>query len=176
MFTSENWKDYELLDAEGGERLERWGKYILIRPDPQIIWKGELRDERWRCADGVYKRSKTGGGRWVVSKMPDEWCINYGELQFKLRPMGFKHTGLFPEQAANWDWFSSLIRKRRESGKDVSVLNLFATWMRQRAWLRRQKRISDCRDLKTPRSDILLTTARNLSSGKFAGGINTTAL
>ena len=126
MFYSKNWKDYELLDAEGGERLERWGEYILIRPDPQIIWTGERRDKRWKCADGVYKRSKSGGGKWVVSNMPDEWCINYGELTFKLRPMGFKHTGLFPEQAANWDWFSQLIRERKSEGREVSVLNLFA--------------------------------------------------
>ncbi len=126
MFYSENWKDYELLDASDGERLERWGKYILVRPDPQIIWKSERRDPRWRSADGVYKRSKSGGGSWVVSKMPDEWCINYGELTFKLRPMGFKHTGLFPEQAANWDWFSGIIRKRSDEGKKTSVLNLFA--------------------------------------------------
>ncbi len=126
MWTSENWKDYELLDASDGERLERWGEYILIRPDPQIIWKSEKRDPRWKNAHGVYKRSKTGGGKWVVSKMPDEWCINYGELTFKLRPMGFKHTGLFPEQAANWDWFSEIIRKRGEMGKKTSVLNLFA--------------------------------------------------
>ena len=126
MWSSENWKDYELLDASDGERLERWGDYILIRPDPQIIWKTEKRDPRWAKAHGVYKRSKSGGGKWVVSKMPEEWCISYGELTFKLRPMGFKHTGLFPEQAANWDWFSELIRARCAEGKKTSVLNLFA--------------------------------------------------
>lgn len=126
MWSSENWKDYELLDASDGERLERWGKYILIRPDPQIIWKGEKKDPRWKKADGIYKRSKSGGGSWTVSRMPEEWCIGYGDLTFKLRPMGFKHTGLFPEQAANWDWFRKLIRERTEKGKKVSVLNLFA--------------------------------------------------
>ena len=126
MWSSENWQDYELLDACDGERLERWGEYILIRPDPQIIWGGEKKDPRWNNPHGVYKRSKSGGGKWVVSKMPDEWCINYKNLTFKLRPMGFKHTGLFPEQAANWDWFSSLIRDRVKSGESVSVLNLFA--------------------------------------------------
>lgn len=126
MWSSENWQDYELLDACDGERLERWGEYILIRPDPQIIWGGEKKDPRWKNPHGVYKRSKSGGGKWVVSKMPDEWCINYKNLTFKLRPMGFKHTGLFPEQAANWDWFSSLIRDRVKSGEKVSVLNLFA--------------------------------------------------
>ncbi len=126
MWTADDWKDYELLDAEGGERLERWGKYILVRPDPQIIWHGERLDPRWGKADGIYRRSRSGGGRWVVSRMPDEWCIGYKDLQFKLRPMGFKHTGLFPEQAVNWDWFSDLIRERRRSGREVSVLNLFA--------------------------------------------------
>lgn len=126
MWSSENWLDYELLDACDGERLERWGEYILIRPDPQILWSGERKDPRWKHAHGVYKRSKSGGGKWVVSQMPDEWCINYKDLTFKLRPMGFKHTGLFPEQAANWDWFSGLIADRVGNGKKVSVLNLFA--------------------------------------------------
>lgn len=128
MWYSEKWNDYELIDAEGGERLERWGDYILIRPDPQIIWTGERKDPRWRKADGVYRRSKSGGGKWVVCNIPEEWCINYGELTFKLRPMGFKHTGLFPEQATNWDWFSSLIEKRvkQDPERKPSVLNLFA--------------------------------------------------
>ncbi len=128
MWTSDKWKDYELLDAEGGERLERWGDYILIRPDPQIIWTGERKNPLWRRADGVYKRSKSGGGKWVVNKMPDNWNINYGDLTFKLRPMGFKHTGLFPEQAVNWDWFARLIEKRvaAEPDKRPKVLNLFA--------------------------------------------------
>lgn len=125
MWTCDNWKEYELLDCDDGQRLERWGKYILIRPDPQIIWKGEKLDPRWKKADGIYKRIK-GGGNWTKHDMPDNWCINYGDLTFKLRPMGFKHTGLFPEQAANWDWFASLIRERKKEGKDVSVLNLFA--------------------------------------------------
>ncbi len=128
MWTSDKWIDYELLDAEGGERLERWGEYILIRPDPQIIWTGERKNTLWRKADGVYKRSKSGGGKWVVNKMPESWSINYGELTFKLRPMGFKHTGLFPEQAVNWDWFSALIRERVKEDSSVKpkVLNLFA--------------------------------------------------
>ncbi len=128
MWTSDKWIDYELLDAEGGERLERWGDYILIRPDPQIIWTGERKNPLWRRAHGVYRRSKSGGGKWVVNKMPDNWNINYGNLTFKLRPMGFKHTGLFPEQAVNWDWFSSLIRERieKEPGAKPKVLNLFA--------------------------------------------------
>ena len=124
MWIAENWKDYELLDTSDGERLERWGKYILVRPDPQIIWKGVNNHAKWRSADGVYKRSSSGGGKWVKNKLPEQWQIKYGSLGFVLRPMGFKHTGLFPEQAANWDWFSSLIRK--SGRKNVKVLNLFA--------------------------------------------------
>lgn len=128
MFISDKWKDYELLDASDGERLERWGKYILIRPDPQIIWHGERRNEAWKHPDGVYRRSKSGGGSWVVSQMPADWDIRYGALTFRLRPMGFKHTGLFPEQAANWDWFASLIRRAYEKNpqRRPRVLNLFA--------------------------------------------------
>ena len=123
MWCSENWKDYELLDTSDGERLERWGKYILIRPDPQIIWKGAKNHPAWKNADGIYRRSSSGGGGWIKNKMSEQWNIKYGELGFVLRPMGFKHTGLFPEQAANWDWFSSLIKN---AGRPVKVLNLFA--------------------------------------------------
>ena len=123
MWTSENWKDYELLDTNDGERLERWGKYILVRPDPQVIWHGVAAHPAWKRADGVYRRSSTGGGKWVVNKLPESWNIRYGSLGFVLRPMGFKHTGLFPEQAANWDWFSNLIR---EAERPIRVLNLFA--------------------------------------------------
>ena len=123
MWYSENWKDYELLDTSDGERLERWGKYILIRPDPQIIWKGVKNHPAWKKADGIYRRSSNGGGGWITNKMSEQWNISYGELGFVLRPMGFKHTGLFPEQAANWDWFSSLIRNAE---RPVKVLNLFA--------------------------------------------------
>ena len=123
MWYSENWKDYELLDTSDGERLERWGKYILIRPDPQIIWKGVKNHPAWKKADGIYRRSSSGGGGWIKNKMSEQWNISYGELGFVLRPMGFKHTGLFPEQAANWDWFSSLIRNAE---RPVKVLNLFA--------------------------------------------------
>lgn len=126
MWTAENWKEYELLDASDGERLERWGKYILVRPDPQVIWHGERKVSGWRNADGVYRRSKSGGGGWTVNRLPDEWNINYGELRFVLKPMGFKHTGLFPEQAANWDWFSDLISRRTAAGGKAKVLNLFA--------------------------------------------------
>ena len=123
MWTSENWKDYELLDASDGERLERWGRYILIRPDPQIIWKNVKSHPAWKNADAVYRRSREGGGGWVKNRLPESWNIRYGNLGFILRPMGFKHTGLFPEQAANWDWFGELIRK---ASRPVKVLNLFA--------------------------------------------------
>ncbi len=128
MFQNDNWKDYELLDATAGERLERWGNYILIRPDPQVIWNTPRRHPMWNKADGVYRRSKSGGGSWVVSKMPADWNIRYGELEFKLRPMGFKHTGLFPEQAVNWDWFSGILKNasRKDPACQPKVLNLFA--------------------------------------------------
>ena len=123
VWCSENWKDYELLDASDGERLERWGKYILVRPDPQVIWKDSAKHPLWKKADAVYRRSSNGGGGWAKNTLPPQWNIGYGDLKFLIKPMGFKHTGLFPEQAANWDWFSELIRK---SGRKIKVLNLFA--------------------------------------------------
>ncbi len=123
MFIADKWKEYELIDTSDGERLERWGKYILVRPDPQVIWSGDKKSPLWQRADGIYRRSETGGGSWIKNNLPEQWNINYGNLRFTLRPMGFKHTGLFPEQAANWDWFSELIKK---SGKKINVLNLFA--------------------------------------------------
>lgn len=127
MWTSENWADYELLDTSDGERLERWGKYILIRPDPQIIWKNQKKHPMWNKADGIYRRSSSGGGAWIKNNLPEQWNINYMNLTLMLKPMGFKHTGLFPEQAANWDWFSSLVKSRIEkTGEPVKILNLFA--------------------------------------------------
>ncbi|MBQ3064519.1 MAG: class I SAM-dependent methyltransferase [Clostridia bacterium] len=123
MFYTEHWKDYELLDTSNGERLERWGKYILVRPDPQIIWQGEGKHPMWRRADAVYRRSAAGGGAWRENKLPAEWRITYRDLTFLIKPMGFKHTGLFPEQAANWDWFSEKIKR---AGRPIKVLNLFA--------------------------------------------------
>lgn len=127
MFLADGWKDYELIDCDSGEKLERWGEHLLIRPDPQIVWsmpEGE-RSPLWKKADARYIRSSSGGGKWeVYHKLPESWEISYRELRFGIKPMGFKHTGLFPEQAANWDWFSGIIR---ESGRtDVNVLNLFA--------------------------------------------------
>ena len=124
MRTFENFNDYELIDADNGERLERWGDIILIRPDPQIIWNEGHRDERWNKAHAIYHRSSSGGGYWeTLKKVPDVWSIKYNDLTFRLKPMGFKHTGLFPEQAVNWSLAQKLIR---EKNKEVSVLNLFA--------------------------------------------------
>lgn len=127
MFLSDKWKDYELLDTSRGEKLERWGNIVLRRPDPQIVWDVEeaKADPAWKKADAHYIRSNTGGGHWESSKgMPDSWTVNYRELTFGIKMMGFKHTGLFPEQATNWDWFSNIIKK--SGRKDVNVLNLFA--------------------------------------------------
>ena len=125
MRNTNDWKDYELLDTSDGERLERWGSTVLIRPDPQVIWKTPKQHPMWKSADARYHRSSKGGGSWEVYKhVPDEWSIQYKDLTFKIKPMGFKHTGLFPEQAVNWDLLRSIIRN---SGRDdVRVLNLFA--------------------------------------------------
>lgn len=138
MWIADSWKDYEVLDASGGEKLERWGKYILVRPDPQVIWNIPRTHKGWNTRNGHYRRSSRGGGEWEIFDLPDEWSITYplasqekqsqkeqspGMLTFNLKPFSFKHTGLFPEQAANWEWFSGLIRK---SGRPVRVLNLFA--------------------------------------------------
>ncbi|HAN21453.1 MAG: SAM-dependent methyltransferase [Clostridiales bacterium GWF2_36_10] len=123
MFIADKWQDYTLIDADNGERLESWGGKILIRPDPQIIWNSGRKNPLWNKSDAVYKRSKEGGGNWVKKNIPDEWNISYGDLTFTISPMGFKHTGLFPEQAANWDWFVPLIKN---SGREIKLLNLFA--------------------------------------------------
>lgn len=127
MFLSDKWKDYELIDARCGEKLERWGDIILRRPDPQIVWDIPKSDRSllWNKADATYIRSNTGGGHWEVNKkMPDSWNIEYKNLKFGIKRMGFKHTGLFPEQADNWEWFSDIIKNSHRS--DVNVLNLFA--------------------------------------------------
>ena len=123
MWLADNWKDYTVIDTSSGEKLERWGKYTLIRPDPQVIWKTEKKNLLWRTADASYKRSRSGGGAWSDNKLPESWVISYGDLSFRIKPMGFKHTGLFPEQAANWDWFGDLIKN---AGRPIKVLNLFA--------------------------------------------------
>ena len=123
MWIADQWKDYEVIDTSCGEKLERWGKYILLRPDPQVIWKTEKTVPEWNRLNGHYHRSSKGGGEWEFFKLPEEWTISYRELNFRLKPFSFKHTGLFPEQAVNWDWCSERIR---EAGRPVKVLNLFA--------------------------------------------------
>lgn len=128
MWIADNWKDYEVIDTSSGEKLERWGDYILLRPDPQVIWNTERKNPLYRKLNGHYHRSSKGGGEWEFFNLPNEWSINYGDLTFNLKPFSFKHTGLFPEQAANWDWFSSIIKKAKIENPDreIKVLNLFA--------------------------------------------------
>lgn len=123
MWIADNWKDYEVIDTSRGEKLERWGDYILVRPDPQVIWDTERTDRRWNHKNGHYHRSSKGGGEWEFFNLPQEWSIQYKNLTFHLKPFSFKHTGLFPEQAVNWDWVSSIIKG---AGRPVKVLNLFA--------------------------------------------------
>ena len=123
MWIANNWKEYEVIDCSVGEKLERWGKYILLRPDPQVIWDTEKKDRRWRHLNAHYHRSKKGGGQWEFFDLPEQWDLHYKNLTFHLKPFSFKHTGLFPEQAVNWDWFSEKIRR---AGRPVKVLNLFA--------------------------------------------------
>lgn len=123
MWIADNWKDYEIIDCSKGEKLERWGNYRLIRPDPQVIWDTPKSDKGWRQPDGHYHRSSKGGGEWEFFSLPKQWQLQYGPLTFNLKPFSFKHTGLFPEQAVNWDWFSRILKK---AGRPVKVLNLFA--------------------------------------------------
>lgn len=123
MWLANNWKDYEVIDCSKGEKLERWGDYILVRPDPQVIWDTPRKEKGWHKMNAHYHRSKKGGGEWEFFDLPQQWSIHYRNLTFQLKPFSFKHTGLFPEQAANWDWFSELIKK---AGRPVKVLNLFA--------------------------------------------------
>ena len=123
MWIADNWKDYKILDTSSGEKLELWGKYSLVRPDPQVIWKSDKKNPLWNKADASYKRSKSGGGAWNDNKLPESWTVNYKDLTFLIKPMGFKHTGLFPEQATNWDWMRELIENAE---RPISVLNLFA--------------------------------------------------
>ena len=133
MWVADKWKDYEVLDATGGEKLERWGDYILVRPDPQVIWNTGRGAVQWKQANGHYHRSSKGGGSWEMNGLPEEWSIAYqgngGSLQFRLKPFAFKHTGVFPEQAVNWDWCSGRIQKWQEDHPEkvpFRVLNLFA--------------------------------------------------
>ena len=131
MWLADKWKDYEVIDCSQGEKLERWGKYLLVRPDPQVIWDTPKREKGWKRMNGHYHRSSKGGGEWEFFDLPQEWTIHYNlpinkELTFHLKPFSFKHTGLFPEQAANWNWFSTLIADAVKAGRPVKVLNLFA--------------------------------------------------
>lgn len=124
MRIADNWKDYRLLDTTSDEKLEVWKDIVLIRPDPQIIWKTPKKSVYWDKADALYHRSKQGGGSWEIkNKIPDSWKVSYGELKFNIKPTGFKHTGLFPEQAVNWDWMRNKIKN---AGREIRVLNLFA--------------------------------------------------
>ena len=123
MWKADKWKDYEVLDTSDGEKLERWGKFCLVRPDPQVIWLTPKENRRWRDFDARYARSNSGGGQWSRNRLPERWQIRYRELTFNVKPMNFKHTGVFPEQAANWDFIDARIRS---AGRPISVLNLFA--------------------------------------------------
>ncbi len=137
MLRADRWRDYEVLDCAGGEKLERWGDYFLVRPDPQVIWRSDKKDPHWRKPDAHYHRSNRGGGDWEFFSLPKQWDISYAlpeslvnprtsTLRFQLKPFRFKHTGLFPEQAANWDRFSSIINCAAKEGRPARVLNLFA--------------------------------------------------
>ena len=136
MWLADNWKDYEVLDTSDGDKLERWGKYILRRPDPQVIWNTPKTIPEWKKINAHYHRSDRGGGEWEFFDLPKQWSISYdlpcfkgsgeGRLTFHLKPFSFKHTGLFPEQAVNWDWFSALIKGQAAKGRHIKVLNLFA--------------------------------------------------
>ncbi len=125
MWLADKWEYYRLMDTSDGEKLEYWGEYLLRRPEPQAVWKVRQNEPLWKKADAHYHRSSSGGGHWEykTKKLPERWYVNYKDLKFNIKPMGFKHTGLFPEQAVNWDWFSDLIKN---SNRPVRVLNLFA--------------------------------------------------
>ena len=123
MWIADQWNDYELLDTSGGDRLERWGDYILVRPDPQAIWQSEKKRNEWKKPNAVYCRSKSGGGHWDIYSLPESWKVRYKDLTFQIKPMNFKHTGIFPEQATNWDFMRGLIEK---ADRPIKVLNLFA--------------------------------------------------
>lgn len=128
MWIADGWKDYEVLDTSAGEKLERWGKYILVRPDPQVIWDTPHKAPEWKRKNGHYHRSNKGGGQWEFFNLPEQWDVSYRDLTFHLKPFSFKHTGLFPEQAVNWDWTGGLIQsaKQKAPGRELKVLNLFA--------------------------------------------------
>ncbi|SET35684.1 class I SAM-dependent methyltransferase [[Clostridium] polysaccharolyticum] len=123
MWIADGWKDYEVIDTSNGEKLERWGEYTLLRPDPQVIWDTPKKHKKWKQLNGHYHRSNKGGGEWEFFDLPEQWEIHYKDLTFHLKPFSFKHTGLFPEQATNWDWFGDKIQK---ADRPINILNLFA--------------------------------------------------
>lgn len=177
MWVSDQWKDYELIDCGRGEKLERWGEQLLVRPDPQAIWNTPRTHRGWKVNAGRYARSSTGGGQWQNKSMPQRWTVSYRDLTFNIKPMSFKHTGLFPEQAANWDWAREQIQK---AGRPISVLNLFAytgrshrglrggraprcaTWTRPRAWSSGPEKMPRAPGWRTPLSAGSWTTAASL--------------
>jgi 23S rRNA (cytosine1962-C5)-methyltransferase len=128
MWIADGWKEYEVIDTSDGEKLEQWGNYILVRPDPQVLWNTPKTNPGWKKMNAHYHRSSKGGGEWEFFDLPKQWQIQYRDMTFNLQPFSFKHTGIFPEQAANWDWFRELIekRKKQEPGREIKVLNLFA--------------------------------------------------
>ena len=176
MRAAEHWKDFEVLDTSGGEKLERWGNVILARPDPQIIWNTPKGDS-WKKINARYLRSRSGGGNWEVRNMPaGSWTIGYRELTFKIQPTGFKHTGLFPEQAVNWDFMAEKIRaaRKKDPNREIKVLNLFAytggatiacsarrsaMWTPPRAWWPGPGKTRPCPAWRTVPSGGLWTTA-----------------
>ena len=188
MWLSDEWKDYEVIDTSSGEKLERWGKYILVRPDPQVIWTTPKQHPLWRKYDAKYSRSNTGGGKWSNLRLPEQWQVHYKELTFNVKPMNFKHTGVFPEQAANWDF---AMEKIRNAGRPISVLNLFAytggatiacaaagasvchvdAAKGMVAWAKENGGAFNPYALE---SGYQVTTAASLSSGRFAGAGATT--
>ena len=128
MWIADGWNDYEVIDTSDSEKLERWGNYLLVRPDPQVIWKTEKKVRGWKEKNAHYHRSSKGGGEWEFINLPKQWQIQYKDLTFNLQPFSFKHTGLFPEQATNWDWFSNKIKDaiKKDPNRPIRVLNLFA--------------------------------------------------
>ena len=180
MWIADGWNDYEVIDCSQGEKLERWGDYLLVRPDPQVIWDTPKKHRGWKKMNGHYHRSSKGGGEWEFFDLPEQWTIDYKGLTFNLKPFSFKHTGLFPEQAANWDWFGNKIRK---AGRPVKVLNLFAyTGGATLAAAKAGAAVTHVDASKgmvnwakeNPRFAGLWTTASNLQRGKYAAATITT--